>query len=420
MAGSFQALFVATFTSQTSFTVTHNLNRLQVAVIVRIGDEARNDLIQSVAPDPLDPRRSTVITLTSQQSGTVIFIDTDYVFTNIPEPENTAVLSGGTVMTDTLYDPAGVGADAFARSNHTGTQAANTISDFDTEVSNNASVAANTAKVTNATHTGEVTGATALTITAGAVTNAKLASVTTDTIKGRITAGAGNPEDLSATEVRTLLNVEDGADVTDAANVQAAGAVMADLVDVKGDLIAASAADTVARLPVGANGQVLTADSAEVTGMKWAASPGGGVYGTEYQSDVDRTFRDTTGTSFFEAHKLTTSNIPAGTYRIEWNYVWSYNATNSNFRCRVTVDDSTQLYEQTDGGSGSYDLHQQEPKDRDGSGDGGTDQRHITAFWADVTFASSGTHEIDIDIASDGGGIAASIHLSTIAIYRVS
>jgi hypothetical protein len=41
---------------------------------------------------------------------------------------------------------------------------ASQVSDFDTEVSNNTSVAANTAKVSNATHTGEVTGSTALTI----------------------------------------------------------------------------------------------------------------------------------------------------------------------------------------------------------------------------------------------------------------
>ncbi len=41
---------------------------------------------------------------------------------------------------------------------------ASQVSDFDTEVSNNSSVVANTAKVTNATHTGDVTGATALTI----------------------------------------------------------------------------------------------------------------------------------------------------------------------------------------------------------------------------------------------------------------
>lgn len=45
------------------------------------------------------------------------------------------------------------------------------ISDFDTEVSNNASVTANTAKVTNATHTGEVTGSGALTLDSTAISN---------------------------------------------------------------------------------------------------------------------------------------------------------------------------------------------------------------------------------------------------------
>lgn len=48
-----------------------------------------------------------------------------------------------------------------------------------------------------------------------------------------------------------------------------------DLVTTKGDLVAGTAADTLARLGVGTNGQVLTADSAETTGLKWA-TPGGG------------------------------------------------------------------------------------------------------------------------------------------------
>ncbi len=48
------------------------------------------------------------------------------------------------------------------------------------------------------------------------------------------------------------------------------------IVDAKGDLISATAADTPARLAVGANGTVLTADSAEATGLKWATPSAGG------------------------------------------------------------------------------------------------------------------------------------------------
>lgn len=63
----------------------------------------------------------------------------------------------------------------------------------------------------NATHTGDVTGATALTIANDAVTNAKAANMATATIKGRVTAGTGDPEDLTAAQVRTLINVANGA-----------------------------------------------------------------------------------------------------------------------------------------------------------------------------------------------------------------
>jgi hypothetical protein len=46
-----------------------------------------------------------------------------------------------------------------------------------------------------------------------------------------------------------------------------------DLVTTKGDILVASAADTLARQGVGSNGQVLVADSGETNGVKWALSP---------------------------------------------------------------------------------------------------------------------------------------------------
>ena len=99
-------------------------------------------------------------------------------------------------------------ATLLARANHTGTQASSTISDFDTEVANNSAVTANTAKATNYTHTGDVTGNEALTIGNDKVTYAKMQNVSaTARIMGRNTAGAGDMEELTAAQVKTLLAI---------------------------------------------------------------------------------------------------------------------------------------------------------------------------------------------------------------------
>lgn len=55
-------------------------------------------------------------------------------------------------------------------------------------------------------------------------------------------------------------------------------AVSKTVVDAKGDLLAGTANDTVARLGVGSAGQVLTADPATATGLKWATPAAGGAY----------------------------------------------------------------------------------------------------------------------------------------------
>lgn len=77
-------------------------------------------------------------------------------------------------------------------------------------------------------HTGDVTsstGSVALTVANGVVTNAKLASVASSSIKGRISGGSGDPEDLTATQVKTILAIGTG----DVSGLTAALSAKADL-----------------------------------------------------------------------------------------------------------------------------------------------------------------------------------------------
>jgi len=104
MAGQFELLYAQDFSSVSSVTVTHNLDRLQVGVIARIGNTSRNDLIYSIVPSISDPRNEVVVTFVGTQSGEILISDTDYVFANIPTPENSAQVSQ---LTSSAYSPGG-------------------------------------------------------------------------------------------------------------------------------------------------------------------------------------------------------------------------------------------------------------------------------------------------------------------------
>jgi hypothetical protein len=78
------------------------------------------------------------------------------------------------------------------------------------------------------------------------------------------------------------------------------------IVDAKGDLIAATAADTPARLAVGTNGYFLSADSTEATGLKWVPAPSGGKV-LQVVSATSSTATSTTSTTFVDT--ALTANI---------------------------------------------------------------------------------------------------------------
>lgn len=78
-------------------------------------------------------------------------------------------------------------------------------------------------------------------------------------------------DELTTAEVAQLF------DAVSATSVTPGGGVATDTIwDAKGDLAVATGADAASRLPVGSNGQILTADSTQTTGVKWAAAAAGG------------------------------------------------------------------------------------------------------------------------------------------------
>jgi len=86
---------------------------------------------------------------------------------------------------------------------------------------------------------------------------------------------------------------------THADYITSGSAINPNIVDAKGDIIAATAADTVARLAVGANNTVLTADSSTATGLKWAAASSGKV----------KQIVQATTTAFFSTNSTTLVDI---------------------------------------------------------------------------------------------------------------
>lgn len=96
------------------------------------------------------------------------------------------------------------------------------------------------------------------------------------------------------------------------------------ILDAKGDLISATAADTPARLAVGANGTVLTADSTTATGLRWATPAGW---------NPDFTLLNAGGTALTSGTTVTVSGISG----VSSLFIWADNVSSSNAEATVFI-----------------------------------------------------------------------------------
>ena len=93
----------------------------------------------------------------------------------------------------------------------------------------------------------------------------------TNTLTNKTLTSPKINEDVAVTATATELNYVDG--VTSAIQTQLDGKVDESLFDAKGDILVASADNTPAKLGVGTNGYILTANSAAANGVEWATAP---------------------------------------------------------------------------------------------------------------------------------------------------
>ena len=105
------------------------------------------------------------------------------------------------------------------------------------------------------------------------------ASATADQTDAEIRAAveAASDSNVFTDADHTKLNgIEASADVTDATNVDAAGAIMNSDLDTKGEILVGDGAGDPTALSVGQNNYVLIADSNEASGVKWGPAPSAG------------------------------------------------------------------------------------------------------------------------------------------------
>lgn len=168
---SFKATNFLDFTSSGQTQIDNKVNKVTGKSLIldteisRIGTMATNANVGVIPNTVITGSTKTKITYDSKglvTSGVdatqddILDGSTNRSFTNVEKTKLSGIASGATTNSSD--------ATLLSRENHTGTQLSSTISDIQSTITNNTAVLANTAKVTNANHTGDATGSNELTL----------------------------------------------------------------------------------------------------------------------------------------------------------------------------------------------------------------------------------------------------------------